>query len=115
MPHTILLTADYHDQNCVVRQRHLTTKVESVLTIPTTAGDLTRLVDKARKAVGRGGRVVWVQESTTGWALSPFLDSSRLAPRLPLPLRERKCGSRATSNASKPLEAQLRLPSPLDT
>jgi transposase len=90
MTHTILLTVDYHDQNCVVRQRHLTTRAESVTTVPTTAGDLTQLVARARNAVGGGGRVVWVQESTTGWArvqtlLGEQLDEFTLANVLQMP------------------------------
>lgn len=90
MPHTILLTTDYHDQNCVVRQRHLNTPTESVVTVPTTAADLTRLVAQARKAAGRGGRVVWLQESTTGWArvhalLNTRVDEFTLANVLQMP------------------------------
>ena len=64
----ILLTVDYHDQNCVVRRRDLSRSAEEVQTVPTTPGDLLGVVAEARKRVGRGGRVVWVQESTTGWA-----------------------------------------------
>src|SRR5882757_9431076 len=68
MHQTILLTVDYHDENCVIRRRALGSGEEQVLTVPTTADDLLRVVGRARAAAGRGGRVVWVQESTTGWA-----------------------------------------------
>ena len=61
----ILLTVDYHDQNCVVRSRDLAGGTEDVRTVPTTPGDLLGVVAEARKRVGRSGRVIWVQESTT--------------------------------------------------
>jgi transposase len=90
MTHTILLTVDYHDQNCVVRQRHLTNHHESVTTLPTTPTDLSRFLAQARKAVGRRGRLVWVQESTTGWArvknlLGESVDEFALANVLQMP------------------------------
>lgn len=68
MPQGILLTVDYHDQNCVIRRLHLGSSDEELLHVPTTAGDLLRVVADARREVGRRGRVIWVQESTTGWA-----------------------------------------------
>lgn len=68
MSQDILLTADYHDQNCVIRQRGPRSGQEQLQTVPTTAGDLLGVVRRARIAAGRGGRVIWVQESTTGWA-----------------------------------------------
>lgn len=64
----ILLTVDYHDQNCVIRRRHGATGAEQVLSVPTGAAELRRVVAQARAQVGRRGRVVWLQESTTGWA-----------------------------------------------
>jgi transposase len=64
----ILLTVDYHDQNCVIRRLCAKTGEERVFSVPTTAGDLRHVVAQARAEVGRRGRVVWLQESTTGWA-----------------------------------------------
>lgn len=64
----ILLTVDYHDENCVIRRRDLRHSTEEVLTVPTTAGDLLAVVTDARRRAGPRGQVVWVQESTTGWA-----------------------------------------------
>jgi transposase len=64
----ILLTVDYHDENCVVRRRDLGRSTEDVLTVPTTEGDLLAVLADARRRVGPRGRVVWLQESTTGWA-----------------------------------------------
>jgi transposase len=67
MNQTILLTVDYHDQNCVIRRLAVRTAQEQVFTVPTTAPELLRVVDRARRIAGPGGRVVWNQESTTGW------------------------------------------------
>jgi transposase len=68
MTQAILLSVDYHDQNCVIRRHTITTGSEQVISVPTTAGDLLRVVAEARAVAGRRGRVIWVQESTTGWA-----------------------------------------------
>jgi transposase len=64
----ILLTVDYHDQNCVIRRLNAGSGEERVLSVPTTEGDLRQVVAQARAEVGRRGRIVWLQESTTGWA-----------------------------------------------
>jgi transposase len=64
----ILLTVDYHDQNCVIRRFCAKTAEERVFSVPTTEGDLRQVVAQARAEVGRRGRIVWLQESTTGWA-----------------------------------------------
>lgn len=64
----ILLTVDYHDQNCVIRRRDLGRSTEEVLTVPTTEGDLLAVLADGRRRAGPRGRVVWLQESTTGWA-----------------------------------------------
>ena len=68
MDQTILLSVDYHDQNCVIRRRSLRSGAEVVFSVATTCGDLLQVVAQARGAAGRRGRVVWIQESTTGWA-----------------------------------------------
>lgn len=68
MPQGILLTVDYHDENCVIRRRDLSRSTEDVVTVPTTEGDLLAVLTDARRRAGPRGRVVWLQESTTGWA-----------------------------------------------
>jgi transposase len=68
MHQDILLTVDYHDQNCTIRRRERATGHEELLTVPTTPEDLGRVVDQARRDAGRRGQVVWIQESTSGWA-----------------------------------------------
>jgi len=68
MDQGILLTVDYHDENCVIRRRDLSRSSEEVFSVPTTSGDLLDVVVDARRRAGPRGRVVWLQESTTGWA-----------------------------------------------
>ena len=68
MLQTIVLTVDYHDQNCVIRRWNVQTAEQQLLSVPTAAADLRRVVAQARAEVGRRGRVIWIQESTTGWA-----------------------------------------------
>ena len=45
MHHDILLTVDYHDQNCVIRKHERATCREQVLSVPTTAQSL--VLDRA--------------------------------------------------------------------
>jgi transposase len=68
MSHDITLTVDYHDRNCVVRRRDQATGREQLFAkVATTPAEINRVVDQARREVGPGGRVIWIQESTTGW------------------------------------------------
>jgi transposase len=68
MHQDIVLTVDYHDQTCVVRRFSERTGEESLESVPTTADDLAAVVGRAQAQAGGRGRVVWLQESTTGWA-----------------------------------------------
>jgi transposase len=69
MSHDITLTVDYHDRACVIRKLDHATGREQLLTeVPTAPAALRQVVEDARRQAGRRGRVVWVQESTTGWA-----------------------------------------------
>jgi transposase len=88
--HDTLLTVDYHDQTCVIRRRVLATGQEQVLSVPTAPEALEAVVTAAARLAGPGGRVRWVQESTTGWArvqalLGPRVDF-QLANVLQMPL-----------------------------
>jgi transposase len=96
MHQDILLTVDYHDQNCVLRRLALGTGAEHVLSVPTGPESLGGAVDEARRLAGRRGRVIWVQESTTGWARVRELLGDRVDFRLanvlqmPLPPKARR-------------------------
>lgn len=65
----VVLAVDYHDAHCVIRRRNLTTGQESNQKIRTERGLLEReMRQAAEEARVQGGRAVWIQESTTGWA-----------------------------------------------
>lgn len=69
MSQDIILAVDYHDENTVVRQFDERTQAETVVTVPSSAKALAEVVDQARALLGRRrGQVVWIQESTSGWA-----------------------------------------------
>jgi transposase len=96
MTQSIVLTVDYHDQNCVIRRLTSKTGEEPVLTVPTTATDIGRVVAQARAEVGRRGRVIWIQESTTGWARVKALLADQVefllanVVQMPLPPKARR-------------------------
>jgi transposase len=65
----IILTVDYHAENTEIRWFNCTGGEERCLNIPTTRGGILRLVEQAaEEAAAVGGKVVWIMESTTGWA-----------------------------------------------
>jgi transposase len=65
----IVLTVDYHDQNCVIRCWDTVSGKEELLKVPSQAKQVLAVVSAARAvAQPRGGRVIWIMESTTGWA-----------------------------------------------
>jgi transposase len=68
MSKNIILAVDYHDENTVVRRFDEATGLETSSRVPSSAMALTKVVEEARRQLRRGGRVVWIQESTTGWA-----------------------------------------------
>ena len=93
----IILAVDYHDGNVVVRQLDTGTGEERLLKRPTTAENIRRIVDDAQSlAAVSGGRVIWVMESTTGWArVKDLLGSSVMMVvanvlEMPLPPKARR-------------------------
>jgi transposase len=65
----IVLAVDYHDKTLVVRELDRATGEEQVHRVETTVRAIEAwVVSAAGRASARGGRVVWVMESTTGWA-----------------------------------------------
>jgi transposase len=97
MSKDITLTVDYHDRVCVIRWLDHGTGKDQVFTeVPTTKEALNRIVNQARLAAGPKGRVVWIQESTSGWARVKELLLDRVDFRLanvlqmPLPPKGRR-------------------------
>jgi transposase len=96
MTQDILLSVDYHDQTCVIRRLDRGTGDEQLLSVPTGPEAIAVVLDQARRAAGRRGRVIWVQESTTGWARVQALLEGRADFRLanvlqmPLPPKARR-------------------------
>ena len=97
MHHDIILSTDYHDQNCVIRWFDEANGSERVQSVPTAPESLLSVVARAEAvAKPRGGRVVWIQESTTGWARVQDLLGRRVVFQLanvvqmPLPPKARR-------------------------
>ena len=97
MTKNIILCVDYHDQNCVIRSFDEATGREQLQTVPTGPERLLAVVGQARRlAQPRGARVVWIQESTTGWARVQALLGRRVVfqlanvLQLPLPPKARR-------------------------
>ena len=97
MSQDIILTVDYHDRACVIRKLARGCGREQMLTeIPTTAESLSQVVDEARREVRRRGHVIWIQESTTGWARVQELLGDRVkfdlanVLQMPLPPKARR-------------------------
>jgi transposase len=87
----IILAVDYHAENTEIRWLNCATGEERTLRIPTARGGILRLVEKAiSEAAPVGGKVIWIMESTTGWARVKELIGSRvefvLANVLQMPL-----------------------------
>jgi len=65
----VILVADYHDQNVVIRWFNEATGEERLLRCHVNPVALHQLVQRAvREASDASGKVVWIMESTTGWA-----------------------------------------------
>ena len=93
----IILVVDYHDENMEVRRLSLVTGEECRSNHPTTMENIVRLVEDAEKeAAPWGGGVVWIMESTTGWARVKDLIGSRVrfvvanVLQMPLPPKGRR-------------------------
>lgn len=86
-----ILVVDYHDERCVIRTVDCVTGNQSLCKVPTTAPSLLAMADQAAaSARERGGKAVWLQESTTGWARVKHLVAGKaeflLANVLQMPL-----------------------------
>jgi transposase len=91
MKKDILLTVDYHPNNMQIRSLNMATGEERSFKRPTAADHILRVVSQAQaEALVAGGSVVWIMESTSGWARVRDLLGSRaefiLANVLQMPL-----------------------------
>ena len=64
----IVLIADYHSENIEFRWFNEATGEERTGKYSTTRSGILRQVEQAAGELERGGRIVWIMESTTGWA-----------------------------------------------
>jgi transposase len=97
MSNDSILCVDYHDENCVIRRFDEATGKHVVQAVPTEAKQLLAVVSQAEQvAKAGGGQVVWIQESTTGWARMQALLARRVKfqlvniLQLPLPPKARR-------------------------
>ena len=75
----IILAVDYHAENIEIRWFNCASGEERRLNIPTTRSGVLRLVEQAIvEAAAVGGKVIWIMESTTGWARVKELIGSRV-------------------------------------
>ena len=86
----IILVADYHVENIEFRWFNQATGEERTGRYPTSQASILRQIDQATQEREPGGHVVWIMESTTGWARVKDLIGSRarfvLANVLQMPL-----------------------------
>jgi len=65
----IILAVDYHDKTITARWFNCNTGEERIVKMDTTQEQICQLIDTAvSEAAQVGGRVIWIMESTTGWA-----------------------------------------------
>ena len=113
----IILVADYHAENIEFRWFNQAGGEERTGKYPTTRAGILRQIEQAARELEPGGRVVWIMESTTGWARVKGLLGERarfvLANVLAMPLARRP--RHVTTRSENPLDAPLsvRLPSQL--
>ena len=75
----IILAVDYHAENIEIRWFNCASGEERRLNIPTTRSGVLRLIEQAIvEAATIGGKVIWIMESTTGWARVKELIGSRV-------------------------------------
>jgi len=92
----IVLVVDYHAENIAFRWLNEATGEERTGGYPTTRAGIERQVEGAAGELAPGGRVVWVMESTTGWARVKDLLGERVKfvlaniLQMPLPPKARR-------------------------
>jgi len=78
----IVIVVDYHQENLQFRWFSEATGEERTFSLPTCADKILQVVQSATAEVGDGGQVVWIMESTTGWARVKRLLQGRVRFRL---------------------------------
>ena len=68
MSKDIIVVADYHAENIEFRWFNQASGEERTGKYPTTRAGILRQVEQAAGELEPGGRIVWIMESTTGWA-----------------------------------------------
>ena len=92
----ILLVVDYHVGNIEFRWLNEATGEERTGNFPTSQAGILRLVEKATAEQEAGGQIVWIMESTTGWARVKDLLADRVrfvlvnVVQIPLPPKARR-------------------------
>jgi transposase len=64
----IILVIDYHAENIEFRWLNCASGEERTGKYPTSRAGILRQVEQAAGELAPGGRIVWIMESTTGWA-----------------------------------------------
>ena len=64
----IILVADYHAENIEFRWFNQATGEERTGRFPTSEAGILRQIEQATQELESDGQVVWIMESTTGWA-----------------------------------------------
>lgn len=92
----IILVVDYHAQNIEFRWLNEATGEERTGNFPTCPANILRLVAQATAEREAGGQIVWIMESTTGWARVKDLLGDRVrfvlvnVVQIPLPPKARR-------------------------
>ena len=92
----IILVTDYHAENIEFRWFNEATGEERTGKYPTTRAGILRQVEQAAGELTPGGRIVWIMESTTGWARVKDLLGDRVVfvlanvLQMPLPPKGRR-------------------------
>ena len=74
----IILVADYHCENIEFRWFNQANGQERTGRHPTTRAGILRQVEQAAGELEPGGQIVWIMESTTGWARVKELPGGRV-------------------------------------
>ena len=92
----IIVVADYHAENIEFRWFNEASGEERTGKYPTTRSAILRQVEQAAGELERGGRIIWIMESTTGWARVKDLLGERVkfvlanVLQMPLPPKGRR-------------------------